>query len=182
MLKIRLQRTGRKHEPTFRVVLTDSHNGPKSGKFHEILGSYDPRHKEQTQLKEDRIKYWISKGAQTSGTLHNMFISKKITEGEKINVLPQKTPVKKESDEKAVPAPTPAAAAPVETPTADVPAEEAPVADAPVEEVASAPVAEETPAPAPVEETPSEPAVEVATEPEVVDAPAETPTAEEPTA
>ena len=168
MLKIRLQRTGRKHEPTFRVVLTDSHNGPKSGKFHEILGSYDPRHKEQTQLKEDRIKYWISKGAQTSGTLHNMFISKKITEGEKINVLPQKTPVKKEGEEKVAPV------APA-TPASDAPVEEAPVA-----EVASETVVEE--APAPVEETPTEPAPEVATEPEVVEAPAETPAVEEPTA
>jgi len=45
MLKIRLQRFGRKHDPTFRVVLTDSRSGPKSGKFLEVLGSYNPRQK-----------------------------------------------------------------------------------------------------------------------------------------
>jgi len=56
MLMIRLQRTGRKHEPTFRLVLTDSKNGPKSGKFLEILGSHDPRHKEATIIKADRVK------------------------------------------------------------------------------------------------------------------------------
>jgi ribosomal protein S16 len=37
MLKIRLQRVGRKHEPTFRVVLTDSQNSTKSGRMLEIL-------------------------------------------------------------------------------------------------------------------------------------------------
>jgi len=37
MLKIRLQRIGRKNEAAFRLVVTDSKNGPQSGKFLEIL-------------------------------------------------------------------------------------------------------------------------------------------------
>ena len=78
MLKIRLQRVGRTHEPTFRVVLTDSKNSNKSGRLLEILGSHDPRHKELTKLEGEKIKYWISKGAKPTPTLHNMFISKKI--------------------------------------------------------------------------------------------------------
>ncbi len=96
MLKIRLQRVGRKHEPTFRVVLTDSKNSTKSGKFLEVIGSYDPRHKDMTALDAEKIKYWMSKGAQATPTMHNMLISKKIIEGKKINVLPKKTVAKKE--------------------------------------------------------------------------------------
>ncbi|WKZ26534.1 MAG: 30S ribosomal protein S16 [Candidatus Paceibacterota bacterium] len=99
MLKIRLQRVGRKHEPVFRLVLTDSKNGPKSGKFLEILGNYDSRRGEDFKFDGDRIKYWISKGAQTSGTVHNLLISKSLFEGKKINVLPKKKPIKKDQPE-----------------------------------------------------------------------------------
>jgi small subunit ribosomal protein S16 len=95
MLKIRLQRTGRKHEPTFRLVLTDSKNSTKSGKFKEVLGSHDPR-KKSTAIRAERVKYWLKLGAQASGTVHNLLISQKITEGKKINVLPKKTAPKKE--------------------------------------------------------------------------------------
>ncbi len=91
---IRLQRVGRKHEPTFRLVLTDSKNGPKSGKSLEILGSYDSRLDNKIeQFKVDRIKYWMSKGAQVSGTVHNFLVTKKVITGKKVNVLPKKTPV-----------------------------------------------------------------------------------------
>ena len=133
---IRLQRTGRKHEPTFRLVLTDSKNGPKSGKFLEILGSHDPRHKDLTSIKGDRVKEWMSKGVQLSGTVHNLLIEKKVIDGKKINVLPKKTPIVKEVVEEA---------------KAEVKAEEAaPIVEAPVEaapEVAvEAPATEETPA------------------------------------
>ena len=96
MLKIRLQRTGRKHEPTFRVVLTESKNSTKSGKFLEVLGSFDPRQKEITRLNSERIKHWISKGVQLSDTIHNLLLTHKIIEGKKINVLPKKTPIVKE--------------------------------------------------------------------------------------
>lgn len=138
MLKIRLQRTGRKHEPTFRVVLTDSKNGPKSGKFLEILGSYDARRNADTQLKKERIQHWIAQGAQVSDTVHNLLITHEVIAGKKINVLPLKTPIRKEVPAEEVPAP---AAAPV--------AEETPA----VEEVA--PIAEEAPVETP-EETKAE--------------------------
>jgi len=62
----------------------------------EVLGNYDPR-KTNEQIKEDRVKFWISKGAQLSDTLHNMFIEKKIIEGKKVNALPKRTPIKKET-------------------------------------------------------------------------------------
>ena len=112
---IRLQRVGRKHEPTFRVVLTDSRNSTKSGKFLQVLGNYDPRSKGEFKIDAEQAKHWISKGAQVSDTLHNLLIDKKIIQGKKINVLPRKSPIKKEGAEgenKKVetPAPTEASA------------------------------------------------------------------------
>lgn len=98
MLMIRLQRVGRKHEPVFRLVLTDSKNGPKSGKFLEILGNFDMRRVEKAQFDESRVKYWQSQGAQLSATVHNFLIDRKVISGKKINKLPKKSPIKKESD------------------------------------------------------------------------------------
>lgn len=86
MLKIRLQRVGKKHDPSFRVVLTDSKNSTKSGKFLEILGSYDAR-KGEPHLEVEKIKHWISKGAQPTETLHNLLVDVKILTGKKKNVL-----------------------------------------------------------------------------------------------
>jgi len=113
MLMIRLQRTGRKHEPTFRVVLTDSKNGPKSGKYLETLGWYDSRLENKVdQLDTERIKHWLSKGAKTSVTLHNFLVSQKVITGKKINALSRKSPIKKDEPaaEKAaaIPAASPA--------------------------------------------------------------------------
>ena len=100
MLKIRLQRIGRKNDPSFRAVLTDSKNSTKSGKFLEILGTYNPKAGENN-FKTDRIKYWISKGAKPSDTMHNFLVHDKITEGKKINVLPKKKPTVKRKELKA---------------------------------------------------------------------------------
>lgn len=104
MLMIRLQRTGRKHEPTFRVVLTDSKNGPKSGKYLKNLGWYDTRIKNDSakQLDVEQVKYWMSKGAKLSLTLHNFLISQKVIEGKKLNALPKKTVQKKDEPKEEV--------------------------------------------------------------------------------
>jgi small subunit ribosomal protein S16 len=96
MLKIRLQRVGRKNDPSFRIVLTDSKNATRSNKFHEILGSYDSR-KGEPVIKEDRVKYWMSVGAKPSGTVHNILVEKKIITGKKLNVLSKKSPIRPES-------------------------------------------------------------------------------------
>ena len=96
MLKMRLQRVGRKHEPIFRLVLTDSKNSTKSGRFKEILGSFDPR-KSVDAFKVDRVKHWLSKGTAITDTVHNLFVTHKIIDAKKINVLPRKTPIVKES-------------------------------------------------------------------------------------
>ena len=114
---IRLQRTGRKHEPTFRVVLTDSKNGPKSGKYLKNLGWYDTRIKNKLdQIDTEQVKYWMSKGAKLSLTLHNYMISQKVITGKKLNALPLRTPIKKEVPVEAKkPAAPVAEAAPVST-------------------------------------------------------------------
>ena len=65
MLKIRLQKIGRKNDASFRVVLTDSKNAAKSGKFKEILGSYNVK-KGDMLFKADRISHWMKNGAQVS--------------------------------------------------------------------------------------------------------------------
>lgn len=152
MLKIRLQRVGRKHEPTYRIVLTDSQNGPKSGNFIEVLGSYDARDKNETTIKADRVKHWIDNGAQVSDTIHNLLVGKGIIDGKKKNVLPKKSPIvdeeaiakAKEAEEKAKAEAEAAAAAPAEeTPAeteapAETPAEEPATEEAPAEETKEA--------------------------------------------
>lgn len=99
---IRLQRTGRKHEPVFRVVVTDSKTGPKSGKHIEILGSYDARQKDRAIVKADRVQHWITQGAQVSDTVHNVLVDQGIIEGKKKNALPKKTPIVKEPTEEEI--------------------------------------------------------------------------------
>ena len=94
MLKIRLKRVGRKHDPSFRIVVTEKHLGPKSGKYIENVGFYNVL-KGDKNLNGERIKYWISKGAQVSNTVHNLLITEGVIEGKKINVLPKKSPVQK---------------------------------------------------------------------------------------
>lgn len=98
MLTIRLQRVGRKNDPSFRVILVESKRSAKTGNFQELLGSYDSR-TNRTELKGERIKHWISMGATVSDTLHNLLVTNKIIEGKKINVLPRKSPPKKEEEE-----------------------------------------------------------------------------------
>ncbi len=104
MLKIRLQRVGRKHEPVFRLVLTDSKNSTKSGRYLESLGSYDARRGEKSEFKADRIKYWIEKGAQTSITVNNLLVDKKVSGSKKINALPLKKAIVKEQPVEVAPA------------------------------------------------------------------------------
>lgn len=112
MLKIRLQRVGRKHDPSFRVVLTDSRRGPKSLKHIETLGSYNARGGRVPALKGERITHWITKGAQVSDTVHNLLIKNKVIRGKKIAVASKKNAGKKEADAQAATAASEAVKAP----------------------------------------------------------------------
>ncbi|MDD5152411.1 MAG: 30S ribosomal protein S16 [Candidatus Pacebacteria bacterium] len=96
MLVIRLQRVGRKNDPSFRVIVTDSKMKTKTGNFLEILGSYDPR-KGKPVINTERAKHWISMGAKASGTVNNLLVDLKAVGGKKINVLGRKKPIAKEA-------------------------------------------------------------------------------------
>jgi small subunit ribosomal protein S16 len=84
MLVIRFQRVGRTNDPAFRVVVTEKRSKPKSGEL-EILGSYHPKTKE-TLLKNERILYWLSRGAKASPTAHNLLVSKGVVQGKKVKI------------------------------------------------------------------------------------------------
>ena len=68
-LRIRLARAGARKRPHYRIVVADSRS-PRDGRFIERVGAYDPlRPKdspERVTLKEDRIRYWLDRGAQPS--------------------------------------------------------------------------------------------------------------------
>jgi len=81
MLKIRFTRVGKKNQPRFRVVVAE-HTSPVRGKFLEVLGSKDP-HNKTVSLKEERIKHWLSVGAQPSATVHNLLVDKGVIKGDK---------------------------------------------------------------------------------------------------
>jgi small subunit ribosomal protein S16 len=129
MLIIRLKRVGRVHEPTFRVVVMESKFSAKSGKEVEILGSYDPRKgKGNNHIDGEKVKYWISKGAQVSETVHNLLVDQKVLTGKKINVLPKNKIInanKAKADAAA------AEAAAKKAKEAPAPAPEAPAAETP---------------------------------------------------
>lgn len=66
-VKIRLTRLGAKKKPCYRIVVANS-TAPRDGRFIEILGTYDPMlektNPSRVKLKQDRIDYWLSVGAQ----------------------------------------------------------------------------------------------------------------------
>ena len=98
MLKIRLQRVGRRNNPSYRVVAVDSRAAAKKGKTVELLGSYDAIRKTQ-KFNKERILFRIGQGAQVSDTVHNLLIAQNMLEGKKKNVLPKRRPIPKEKEE-----------------------------------------------------------------------------------
>ena len=97
---MRLQRIGRKNNPSYRVVVTDARNAAKRGTHVDHIGSYDPKGG-KFQIDGEKAKYWISKGVQPSDTIYNFLVGEKIIEGRKKNVLPRKSPVIDEAKIKA---------------------------------------------------------------------------------
>ena len=99
MLTMRLQRIGRRNEAHFRVVVTDKRNAPKSGKFIEVVGSYNPKLGKVT-FDVEKTKTYLKNGAQASTTVHNFLVAQNIIEGKKVNALPKKVPTTKRKDAK----------------------------------------------------------------------------------
>lgn len=117
MLAIRLQRVGRTNDPSFRIIVQDHRRSPKRAKgLVEYVGNYDAR-KGKPAIDGERVKYWISKGAKPSDTVHNLLIDAHIIAGKKVNALNKKTPVKKDAPKEEA-AQTAAAPAPAATPAA----------------------------------------------------------------
>jgi len=78
-VKLRLRRMGKKKQPVYKVVAADSRS-PRDGKFLEDVGLYNPLTKPHTvDLKEDRVYYWLDKGAQPTDTVKSLLKQKGIT-------------------------------------------------------------------------------------------------------
>ena len=165
-LKIRLSRGGAKKRPFYKIVVAEALS-PRDGKFIERLGSYNPMvakdHAERLVLDVERVKYWISKGAQPTLRVAKMLSSDGLVKAPVIRDQPIKSaPGKKRKEREAEAAEKLASAA--EATAAEVPAEEAKAEEA---TAAEAPAAEATAEEAPAAEAPA------------AEAPAEEATAEE---
>jgi small subunit ribosomal protein S16 len=80
-VRIRLTRVGSKKNPVFRVVVADSRS-PRDGKFIEIVGRYNPQTDPSTiDLDEEKIRDWMSKGAQPSDSVGRLLKAKGIETG-----------------------------------------------------------------------------------------------------
>ncbi len=78
MLTIRLARIGKKKKPFYRVVVIER-TRPRDGRTRELVGTYDPLKKPaEIKLDAERIKYWLSQGAQPSDTVRSFLKREKI--------------------------------------------------------------------------------------------------------
>jgi len=82
MLAIKLAQTGKTNKKMFRLIISEKGRDPY-GDVLEILGSYNP-HSKELAVKADRIKHWLSKGAQMTATVNNLLLEKKVIEGKKV--------------------------------------------------------------------------------------------------
>lgn len=86
MLSIRLSRTGKKHQPNYRLIIVDKRRDPW-GNYLENLGSYNPLATPKVvKFKEDRIKYWLGVGAKATPTVWNILVDQKVVSGTKVKV------------------------------------------------------------------------------------------------
>jgi len=83
MLAIRLHRQGKKNQPFYKIVVTEKQKSSTRGRFIEEVGFYNPLTKER-KIEGERVKHWISVGAQPTDTVHNMLVSEKIIDAPKI--------------------------------------------------------------------------------------------------
>ena len=85
----------------FRIVLQE-HTVAPTGRHVAVLGSYDP-HQKKSVLKADKIKQWVSKGAQVSDSAYNLFVKEGVLEGKR-RVVKMEKPKKEEVATEAAPA------------------------------------------------------------------------------
>lgn len=95
MLTIRLTRIGKKNKPQYRILVQEKSRATAS-RYIEQVGFYNPHSREnQVELKKERIKYWISKGAKASPTVHNMLVKHSLIQGK---AIPLGRPKKKKTE------------------------------------------------------------------------------------
>lgn len=82
MLAIKLSKVGKTNKKMFRLIISEKGRDPY-GKVLETLGSYNPYSKE-LNVKAERIKYWLSKGAKMTATINNLLVGKNIVPGKKV--------------------------------------------------------------------------------------------------
>ena len=118
-VKIRLMRVGKKKQPSYRVVVTDSRS-PRDGRFIEILGQYAPRAEPSVvSIDADRALHWLKVGAQPTEQAGKLLEIAGVwaaykTEVGKDAVVKPKVKVKAKTEK-----PKPEAAAPAEASAAD---------------------------------------------------------------
>ena len=137
MLVIRLSRTGKSAQPSYRLIVSEKSKDPW-GKHLEILGIYNPKIEAKIiNLKEDRVKYWLGKGAKLSATVNNLLVNQGVINTPKVRVVKAK---KAPATEAAAAPAKPAGAAPaakIEEPKKEEPKVEAPALTPKTEEVKS---------------------------------------------
>lgn len=110
MLVIRLQRTGRENTPSYRIVVSEKARHAKKG-AHEILGHFLPSGKASVfKVDQERVKYWISKGAHPSDTMARLLKKEGMADMDKFIFRYAKQKSKKEAPAEAAPAAAPVAA------------------------------------------------------------------------
>ncbi len=130
MLAIRMQRTGRKGYPTYRVVVQEAHRQPTSGRVVANLGSYNP-HTKENSLDKEKVAVFLQNGAQPSDRVVKLLVAEKVTLPAWVNVPAadkQKSLKNAEKLRRNQPKEEPVAEAPQEAPAeADVTTTEADV-------------------------------------------------------
>lgn len=104
MLKIRLTRTGKKHQPSYRVVVTPKEN-PVKGKYLTSLGHYDPV-REEISIDSEKVLAWLNKGAQPSQRIARL-LDKAGVKHKSITVIHYHTKPKQAKEAKEVASPEP---------------------------------------------------------------------------
>ena len=144
MLSMRMTRHGTKKRPFYHIVVADSRS-PRDGRFIEKIGTYNPMLKqenpERVKLVEDRIKHWISVGAQPSDRVARFLAAANLGPKVTYNETPKKSAPRAKTQErmKLEAANAEAASAAAATAAAaPAPAPEAPPAEAPAAEEAPA--------------------------------------------
>jgi small subunit ribosomal protein S16 len=102
-LKIRLARAGAKKRPYYRIVIAEN-TSPRDGRFVEKVGTYNPmlprEHQDRIRLVEDRIKHWLSVGAQPTDRVARFLGQANIIAMPAVNESPKKSLPKQKAQER----------------------------------------------------------------------------------